>query len=101
MRAANFIFPITALAVALPHDEGLRKEPICISDLSIQKSAGGVASISFALTGDDAENLACTAESPDFPSKVITCGESKYRFALYPGRDEEFSVRLYHELGLG
>jgi hypothetical protein len=61
---------------------------------------GTVRNMSFKLTGRNATDLLCAKTDPDFPSAVITCGDSKYRFALYPGKEFEYSLRLYHELGL-
>lgn len=45
--------------------------------------------------------MTCEKSNPALPSDVITCGETKYRFALKEGTDEyEFGLHLYHELGL-
>ncbi|KAL1638573.1 Effector protein PevD1 [Diplodia intermedia] len=74
-------------------------ENIDIADLTVRKN-DGVRSVSFKLSGDDAADLDCSASDPGLPSDVITCGGSKYRFALYSGGESEFALRIYHELGL-
>ncbi|KAI0023641.1 hypothetical protein F4780DRAFT_59145 [Xylariomycetidae sp. FL0641] len=57
--------------------------------------------VSFTLSGEDATGLSCEAET-GVPSEVVTCGDSKYRFAVYPGSSSgNFALRLYHELGVG
>ena len=63
---------------------------------------GSIDVVDFKLEGDDAHALGCTAQSPAWPNpaEVATCGSSKYRFSLHPGRDgSEFGLRVYHELG--
>ncbi|CAJ2508961.1 Uu.00g139870.m01.CDS01 [Anthostomella pinea] len=60
-----------------------------------------VDSVAFTINAVEATNLACFAET-GVPSEVVTCGDSKYRFALYPGTAsyDSFALRLYHETGL-
>ena len=92
-----------ALATAAPSTSS---ENIDIGELLVRKNetadATDINAVYFKLNGTDATNLVCQASNPKFPSDVITCGESKYRFALYPGSDDyEFALRLYHELGVG
>lgn len=80
-------------------------ENVDISDLTVRKTSGEpttIQSVSFKLKGDDADGLACEASNPAFPSEVITCGESKYRFVISAGEpadESEFGLRIYHELG--
>ncbi|KAI9901062.1 hypothetical protein N3K66_002879 [Trichothecium roseum] len=80
-------------------------ENVDISDLTVRKTSGEpttIQSVSFKLKGDDADGLACEASNPAFPSEVITCGESKYRFVISAGEpadESEFGLRVYHELG--
>jgi hypothetical protein len=70
-------------------------------DVSTDNSRKVVTNVYFKLSGDNATALECSAANPDFPSKVHTCGDSKYRFALTPGSEWEFALMLYHELGPG
>lgn len=95
------------LAAALPQaPDPNTYENIDIADFTVRKDVGkeqadSVSVVYFKINGTDATDLVCEASSPAFPSEVVTCGESKYRFALYPAEDEpyEFALRLYHELG--
>jgi opacity protein-like surface antigen len=91
-----------------PRQDGQSYENIDISDFLVRKynQENGTVSIDvvdFKLSGDDAADLGCTAQSPAWPvaEKVYTCGESKYRFSLQAGPEDgaEFSLRVYHELG--
>lgn len=68
-------------------------------------SVGTVDGVSFVLNGEDATDLSCSATATQvtsgLPTDVITCGDSKYRFALLAGPDSStFTLRVYHELGL-
>ncbi|KAF4303572.1 putative protein elicitor [Botryosphaeria dothidea] len=74
-------------------------ENIDIDDLYVRKN-DGIQSVSFKLSGKNATDLDCSASNPGLPSEVITCGESKYRFALENGETTEFALHIYHELGL-
>lgn len=79
-------------------------ENIDISDFSVRKTSGEpttIQSVYFKINGTDATDLVCSVSDPAYPSKVITCGESKYRFAIAPAAVEpyEFELSLYHELG--
>src|SRR6266566_926730 len=77
-------------------------ENINITDLAVHEYYdGSIQGVDFLLSGDNATNLLCSAASPGFPSPVITCGDTKYRFALYPGKDVQYALRIYHELGIG
>jgi hypothetical protein len=105
------LIPFLTLAAAAPNPTSTPPSPdtyenIDITDFSVRKAQGPdqdtptIDAVSFKLSGDDATDLTCAASSPDFPSEVITCGESKYRFVLQPGTDgNEFGLTLYHELG--
>ncbi|KAG9255657.1 uncharacterized protein F5Z01DRAFT_550652 [Emericellopsis atlantica] len=111
MQLINLI-PFLTLAAAAPKATSTPPNPdsyenVDIADFTVRKeqAAGqdtptAINSVSFKLSGDDATDLACSASNPDFPSEVITCGDSKYRFVLQPGSDDaEFGLTLYHELG--
>ncbi|RYP22755.1 hypothetical protein DL767_008982 [Monosporascus sp. MG133] len=76
-------------------------ENIDISDLSVWKDESGkVTGASFGLTGEDATDLSCEVQNLEsFPTGVITCGDSMYRFALDKGESTEFALHLYHDLG--
>lgn len=75
-------------------------ENIDISDFSLRKTLeGNVTTVSFNLSGDDADNLLCQAENPAIPSEVITCGDSKYRFVIDKAEDSNWALTIYHELG--
>jgi len=99
--------PIIAMLVGVsrglpnPQPNPNSYENIDISDLFVSERPenGTVEGVSFLLSGKDADNLRCNASSPGFPSPVITCGTSKYRFALYPGDETQYALRIYHELG--
>ncbi|CRK19978.1 hypothetical protein BN1723_012002 [Verticillium longisporum] len=107
LAAAAALFGASALAApASPGSTGAPPDPntyenIDIADFNVRKGEDGtIKYVNFKLSGDDADGLLCEAQNPGLPSEVITCGESKYRFALYPGEEFEFALRLYHELGL-
>ncbi|KAF2758027.1 hypothetical protein EJ05DRAFT_476302 [Pseudovirgaria hyperparasitica] len=91
-----------ALAIAAPTRSTARDstsyENIDIADLYVRKN-NGIQAVGFKLSGNDGSAIDCSASTPGFPSDVITCGETKYRFALYPGQTTEFGLRIYHELG--
>ncbi|KAI0377699.1 hypothetical protein F5Y04DRAFT_263497 [Hypomontagnella monticulosa] len=87
-------------------------EDVSITSFSVHKagangtSAGVVDGVSFKLSGENATDLSCSATASTInsglPTEVITCGDSKYRFALLEGPDTAtFTLRVYHELGLG
>jgi hypothetical protein len=106
MKAA-FTTLFAALAAALPQNTPNPDayENIDIADFTVRKNEpeGTISAVSFKLSGDDAKDLLCEASDPSFPTDVITCGETKYRFALFPSENQdegyEFNLRLYHELG--
>ncbi|KAI9151369.1 Effector protein PevD1 [Paramyrothecium foliicola] len=102
-------FAAAAPANVARQEETRPSENINIKDFLVRKynEPNGTVTINvvdFKLSGDDATDLSCTAQSPEWPipSEVVTCGDSKYRFSLQPGSEEgeEFSLRVYHELGL-
>ncbi|KAK0384011.1 hypothetical protein NLU13_8100 [Sarocladium strictum] len=107
MHAASALLAIfTASAAAFPATRNVPSENIDIADFTVRKTqaAGSedktIESVSFKLSGDDAKDLLCSASEPGLPSKVLTCGESKYRFVLQDGTDGyEFGLTIYHELG--
>ncbi|KAF3054911.1 hypothetical protein GL218_07635 [Daldinia childiae] len=92
--------------------QDLKSEDITITDFSVHKagasgaSAGTVDGVSFKLTGKDAKDLSCSATASQItsgvPTSVITCGDSKYRFALLDSPDTStFALQVFHELGTG
>ncbi|PHH92677.1 hypothetical protein CDD83_6095 [Cordyceps sp. RAO-2017] len=104
MRAIAIASSLAALAAAAAAE---RTENIRISKFLVRKNAAPdgttIRVVDFKLDGDDAHGLGCTVQAPAYypkPSEVSTCGSSKYRFALHPGNDTEFSLRIYHETGL-
>lgn len=106
-----FVAAFAALAAAAPaHKNPESKsdtvyENIDIADFTVRKSqaAGShdktISAVSFKLSGDDAHEIVCKASDPAFPSKVYTCGESDYRFALTKGtsKEYEFALAIYHQ----
>ncbi|KJZ68913.1 hypothetical protein HIM_08864 [Hirsutella minnesotensis 3608] len=97
---------LAALAAAAPAGEEKPHENIEIQDFTVRKDVSNGTKINvvdFNLSGRDAKALGCTAQNPTFPkpSEVVTCGDSKYRFSLHAGSDNnEFSLRIYHELSV-
>jgi hypothetical protein len=94
------LLSLAAAALALPAE---RYEDIIVRGLYInmRPENNTVVAVSFSLTGHNATDLVCGATDPGLPSPVITCGDSKYRFALYGGAQTQYALRLYHELGTG
>ncbi|KAI1800303.1 hypothetical protein F4811DRAFT_556970 [Daldinia bambusicola] len=99
-----------ATAMATPQDAKLESEDVSITDFYVHKAgangatAGTVDGVSFKLSGKDAKDLSCSAGAKEvtngLPTDVITCGDSKYRFAVLAGSDAStFTLRVYHELG--
>ena len=104
MHFSQILPAFVALTAAAPQANPDRSENIDISDFTVRKDQGPdqtkINAVSFKLSGDDATDLTCSKSNPELPSDVITCGESKYRFALTEGSDDyEFGLRVYHELG--
>lgn len=107
--AATALF--AGLAAALPQAPSPDTyENIDITDFTVRKTQAAnqsepesIQAIYFKLSGDDAKDLVCESSDPAYPTEVITCGDSKYRFALAPAKGDdgyEFELSLYHELGL-
>ncbi|KAI1397507.1 hypothetical protein F4819DRAFT_471889 [Hypoxylon fuscum] len=99
-----------ASAMAAPATRQTSSEDVTITEFSVHKTGatapevGTVDGVSFKLSGDDAKDLSCSATADavksGLPTDVITCGDSKYRFAVLAGADSStFSLRIYHELG--
>ncbi|RYO96229.1 hypothetical protein DL764_007506 [Monosporascus ibericus] len=104
--AAALFFGATAYAQPQRDDGPLDPnfyENIDISDLYVWKDhpSDKVTGASFSLTGRNATDLSCEVQDIEkFPTGVITCGDSMYRFALDKGESTEFALHLYHELGV-
>jgi len=103
MRLALLSAVLLASAAANDTPRTSRYEDVAISDLYVRKfpENGTVTDVSFRLSGSNATNLGCSRSDPGLPSPVFICGDSKYRFALYPGKTTEYALRVYHELGIG
>jgi hypothetical protein len=107
MHASSALLAIfTASAAALPAAKTVPSENIDLAEFTVRKTQAfdsdkkTIEAVSFKLSGDDAKDLLCEASKPGFPSEVITCGDSKYRFVIQEGTgDYEFGLTLYHELG--
>jgi len=110
MKPAILIAALTSLALGAPQIPSLpaaaleqrddaRSENVTIADLVVREHYDGtLESVHFVLSGRNATDLICSADAPDFPSKVYTCGDSKYRFALWTGTQWKYALRIYHEL---
>jgi hypothetical protein len=62
---------------------------------------GAVKNVSLKLSGDDANNLACSAENPTLGVQAADstrCGDSDYLFSLVRGSDTDYAVAVFHEL---
>ncbi|KAI4860898.1 hypothetical protein F4820DRAFT_452472 [Hypoxylon rubiginosum] len=115
---ATLLFGASALAApasssqhAARQDDDPMSEDVSITGFAVHKagangtSPGVVDGVGFVLSGEDATDLSCSATATQvtsgLPTDVITCGDSKYRFALLAGPDSStFTLRVYHELGL-
>ncbi|KAI1371064.1 hypothetical protein F4677DRAFT_322032 [Hypoxylon crocopeplum] len=114
--AAALLFSASALAAPAAHsarqDNGdPMSEDVTITEFYVHKagangtSSGTVDGVSFHLSGENATDLICDATADvvtsGVPTDVITCGDSKYRFALLAGPEAAtWTLRVYHELGL-
>ncbi|KAH8595608.1 hypothetical protein B0O99DRAFT_622262 [Bisporella sp. PMI_857] len=102
--ALTALFGAIAMAAPAPQVEPTNTENVDVSGFTVRKhgEAGTTwDAVEFSITADNATDLICSASNPAYPiSEVYTCGDSKYRFALLTGEENEFALRLYHELGL-
>ncbi|WYZ39561.1 hypothetical protein EsH8_III_001475 [Colletotrichum jinshuiense] len=92
----------SAIAAPAPQESDAPRpsENIDIADLSVRKHENGtVTNVSFTLSGNNATDLPCQGAT-GIPSDVITCSESSYSFTIRAGSETEFSLRIYHALGL-
>ncbi|KAI1259954.1 hypothetical protein F5Y18DRAFT_407686 [Xylariaceae sp. FL1019] len=94
-----------ALAVATPCRRDMT-EDVQITEFYVHQALvngttrGVVDGVSFVLNGENATDLDCSAQT-GLPSEVISCGDSPYSFALYPGESSyDYTLRLYHALGV-
>ncbi|KAJ0168002.1 hypothetical protein CTA2_11360 [Colletotrichum tanaceti] len=102
LATAVALFGASAIAAPAPPQEDAPRpsENIDIAEFSVRKYQNGtVADVSFLLSGDDATDLDCQANT-GIPSDVITCGDSKYRFTVRQGTGIDYILRIYHELGI-
>lgn len=97
--ALSALLSAVSTASPVPQTATTGSESIAITDFYVRKVTTGPVAISFNLTGTNATDLLCSSSDLGFPSAVIICGDSKYRFALYPGTATDYALRLYHELG--
>ncbi|KAF5004234.1 hypothetical protein FDECE_9263 [Fusarium decemcellulare] len=102
MRTAVYTTLIAFITQALAG----REESVTVSDLSIHKEGSPVGveieSVSFKVSGADADNLECSATNVAFPKPdaILPCGKSDYAFTLWAGEDgAEFRVMVYHDVG--
>ncbi|KAF5025725.1 hypothetical protein F66182_2192 [Fusarium sp. NRRL 66182] len=105
MRTEVYTALIAFITGSLAGGRG-REESVTLSDLSIHKLGSPVGlrieSVSFKISGADAENLECSAKNVAFPvpDTFLSCGKSDYAFTLRPGdHGEEFSLMIYHDVG--
>lgn len=104
--AALVVSFLAAFAGASAVVKNKNSENIEIMDLTVGKNLGvpwktTIKAVHFKLSGRDAVELDCMAQSPKFPepNEVVTCGNSDYRFSLHPGTGGvEFGLRIYHKL---
>ncbi|KAF2997389.1 hypothetical protein E8E13_004905 [Curvularia kusanoi] len=71
-------------------------ENIDITDFYVRKN-DGIQGASFKLSGKNATDLECSIGATTLPSKVVTCGDSDYRFGLTKGDTTEFGLAIYHQ----
>ncbi|KAM5347374.1 hypothetical protein ACJ41O_010379 [Fusarium nematophilum] len=102
MRTAVYTTLIAFVARSLASGE----ESVTLSDLSIHKQGSPVGvtieSVSFKVSGADADNLECSATNVAFPKPdgILRCGKSDYAFTLWAGESgAEFRVMVYHDVG--
>ncbi|KAI1654761.1 hypothetical protein F4813DRAFT_392277 [Daldinia decipiens] len=104
-------FTATAVtALLFGANAAMAAEDVSIADFSAHKTgvsgtaAGAVDGVSFKLTGTGAKDLSCSAAANQIasgvPTNVITCGDSKYRFAVTENTDaSSFTLQIFHETG--
>ncbi|KAL3494857.1 hypothetical protein BJX62DRAFT_233829 [Aspergillus germanicus] len=99
---ATAILGATSALAAPPTNTGASYEYVTITDLSITRAAfGSVTNVSLKLSGDDANNLSCSAENPTLGVQAADstrCGDSDYLFNLVRGSDTDYAVAVFHEL---
>jgi hypothetical protein len=99
---ATAILGATATLAVPPTNTGASYEYVTITDLSITRAAfGSVTNVSLKLSGDDANNLSCSAENPTLGVQAADstrCGDSDYLFSLVRGSDTDYAVAVFHEL---
>lgn len=99
--ATAFAGLVAASPAATPAPRG---EDVTISNFTAREdktpTGQDVKAVSFTLDGRDATGLSCSASNPGDHSEVITCGDSKYRFAIWGVDGGSFNLRVYHETGL-
>ncbi|EKG19977.1 hypothetical protein MPH_02707 [Macrophomina phaseolina MS6] len=98
MRFLSIAALFGALALAKPVIRATG-ETVTVTDLIINQSNDHLDAVTFKLNVDD--GITCSASNTTFPSPVVSCGTSDYRFALVPGKEVIYTLRLYHDLGSG
>ncbi|GJC83321.1 effector protein PevD1 [Colletotrichum liriopes] len=96
----------SALAVPAPQATDRPKSPsetIEISNFSVRQLQNGtITNVNFSfISSEDDKALDCEGINPGFPSTVITCGQSYYRFKLGNGIKTRFSLSFFHQLAPG
>lgn len=98
---ASAILGASFTLAAPPVDIGGINEYVKVSDLEISRAAfGKVTDISFKISGDNATNLACSAQNPTLGYEVADstrCGDSDYLFNLLRGEDTDYALAVFHE----
>ncbi|KAI1446570.1 hypothetical protein F5Y02DRAFT_416859 [Annulohypoxylon stygium] len=79
-------------------------EDVTIASLSIHKAnaAGTVDGASFKLSGNDGQNIDCSATATQItagvPTGELACGSSKYKFSVLAGADAtSFGLKITHD----
>ncbi|KAL2834109.1 hypothetical protein BJY01DRAFT_239237 [Aspergillus pseudoustus] len=82
-------------------DTGYSIETVTVTDVTITISAENkVTSVSLKLSGDDADNLACSATNPTLSvqsAAATWCGDSRYSFNLIDSGLASFEIAVFHE----
>lgn len=108
MQLPSILNPLLAIVGLRQVDYGA-EETVTVSSVRLHKLGSPVdvkiPSLSFKLSGNDADGLECSAADVSWPEPGFNrCGNSKYSFALLSGTsigngDHEFNLMIYHDVG--
>ncbi|CAH0045614.1 unnamed protein product [Clonostachys solani] len=108
MQLPSILNPLLAIVGLRQVDYGA-EETVTVSSVRLHKLGSPVdvkiPSLSFKLSGNDADGLECSAADVSWPEPGFNrCGNSKYSFALLSGTsigngDHEFYLMIYHDVG--